>query len=89
MKKMIMASTLATLARTSSMAMAAVGVNHNGPQLNPFAQSNAQIAKQDIHAVEVVSTNRVNPKEINPLFKEEGEYKQGTGVGYFVRGDRK
>ena len=89
MKKMILASTLAALAMTSSMAMAAVGVNHNGPQLNPFAQSNAKIAKQDIHAVEVVNANRLNPKENNPLFKVAGEYKQGTGVGYFVRGDRK
>ena len=89
MKKMILASTLAALAMTSSMAMAAVGVNHNGAQLNPYAQSNAQIAKKATQAVEVVPAYRLNPKETNPLFKVDGEYKQGPGVGYFVRGDRK
>ena len=89
MKKIVLSSAVAVLALTSTLATAAVGINHNGAQLNPFAQSNAKIAKQDIHAVEVVNANRLNPKENNPLFKVAGEYKQGTGVGYFVRGDRK
>lgn len=89
MKKFALSSAIAVLALTSTLANAAVGVNHNGPQLNPNAQSNAQIAKQDVKATEVVVANRLNAKEINPLFKVAGEYQQGTGKGYFVRGDLK
>ena len=89
MKKIILSSAVAALALTSTLASAAVGVNHNGPQLNPYAQSNAQIAKQDVKAEQVQVANRLNAKEINPLFKVAGEYQQGTGKGYFVRGDLK
>ena len=89
MKTVILSGVLASLAMTSSLAMAAVGVNHNGPQLNPYAQSNAQIAKQDVKAEQVQVANRLNAKEINPLFKVAGEYQQGTGKGYFVRGELK
>ena len=88
MKTIILSSVMAGLAMTSSLAMAAVGVNHNGEQLNPYAQSNAQIAKQDVNAVEVVMTGRLNMKEINPLFKVPGDYQVGTGTGYSVRGDK-
>ena len=89
MKTVILSGVLGSLAMTSSLAMAAVGVNHNGPQLNPNAPSNAQIAKQDVKATEVVVANRLNAKEINPLFKVAGEYQQGTGKGNFIRGDLK
>ena len=89
MKKIILSSAVAALALTSTLASAAVGVNHNGPQLNPYAQSNAQIVKQDVKAEQVLVANRLNAKEINPLFKVAGEYQQGTGKGYFVRGDLK
>ena len=89
MKKIILSSAVAALALTSTLASAAVGVNHNGPQLNPYAQSNAQIAKQDVKAEQVIVANRLNAKEINPLFKVAGEYQQGTGKGYFVRGNLK
>ena len=46
-------------------------------------------AKQDVKAEQVLVANRLNAKEINPLFKVAGEYQQGTGKGYFVRGDLK
>lgn len=88
MKNVSLAAVLVGLMATSSLAMAAVGVNHNGPQLNPYAQSNKQIVKTEVQLEEVVPTSELNAKEVNPLFKVAGEYKTNTGTGYSVRGDR-
>lgn len=88
MKNASLTAVLIGLMATSSLAMAAVGVNHNGPQLNPYAQSNKQVVKTQVELEEVVPTTKLNTKEVNPLFKVPGEYQTNTGSGYSVRGDR-
>lgn len=72
MKTSILALGTTAMLLTSSLAMAAVGVNHNGPQLNPYAQSNAEVGKWEIQVEEVKPMTRLNPKEVNPLFKYVG-----------------
>ena len=86
MKTVILSGVLASLAMTSSLAMAAVGVNHNGPQLNPFAQSNAQVQGNEV-TLELVQTSKLNPKEVNPLFKVVSPATTGSteGQAYSVR----
>ena len=86
MKTVILSGVLASLAMTSSLAMAAVGVNHNGPQLNPFAQSNAQVQGNEV-TLELVQTGKLNPKEVNPLFKVVSPATTGSteGQAYSVR----
>lgn len=87
MKKIILGSTIATLALASTLASAAVGVNHNGPQLNPFAQSNAQIKGNEV-VLELVSNDaRLNSEAINPLYKVVSPATTGSteGQAYTVR----
>ena len=87
MKKIILSSAVAALALTSTLASAAVGVNHNGPQLNPFAQSNAQIKGNEV-VLELVSNDaRLNSEAINPLYKVVSPATTGSteGQAYTVR----
>ena len=87
MKKIILGSTIATLALASTLASAAVGVNHNGPQLNPFAQSNAQVQGNEV-VLELVSNDaRLNSEAINPLYKVVSPATTGSteGQAYTVR----
>ena len=86
MKKIILSSAVAALALTSTLASAAVGVNHNGPQLKPFAQSNAQVQGNEV-TLELVQTGKLNPKEVNPLFKVVSPATTGSteGQAYSVR----
>ena len=87
MKKIILSSAVAALALTSTLASAAVGVNHNGPQVNPFAQSNAQIQGNQVTTELVVTPSKLNPKEVNPLYKVVSPATTGSteGQGYSVR----
>ena len=87
MKTVILSGVLASLAMTSSLAMAAVGVNHNGPQLNPYAQSNAQVQGNEV-VLELVSNDaRLNSEAINPLYKVVSPATTGSAEGqaYTVR----
>ena len=85
MKKFALSSAIAVLALTSTLANAAVGVNHNGPQLNPYAQSNAQVNEV---VLELVSNDaRLNSEAINPLYKVVSPATTGSAEGqaYTVR----
>ena len=86
MKKFALSSAIAVLALTSTLANAAVGVNHNGPQLNPCAQSNAQVQGNEV-TLELVQTGKLNSKEVNPLFKVVSPATTGSteGQAYTVR----
>ena len=87
MKKFALSSAVAVLALTSSLANAAVGVNHNGPQLNPYAQSNAQVQGNEV-VLELVSNDaRLNSEAINPLYKVVSPATTGSAEGqaYSVR----
>lgn len=87
MKKAILTATLTALTLVSSLATAAVGVNHNGPQLNPFAHSNAQVQGNEV-VLELVSTvGSLNAKEVNPLYKVVSPVAANTSAGtdYTVR----
>ncbi|UOO91064.1 hypothetical protein LVJ82_08885 [Vitreoscilla massiliensis] len=87
MKKIVLSSAVAVLALTSTLATAAVGVNHNGAQLNPFAQSNAQIKGNEVTVELVATPTKLNPKEVNPLYKVVSPATTGSteGQAYSVR----